>query len=228
MYKCETAAECQFTKLKYKHLIHTICTFSPHVQIYMRIDIILRKNIWIYVVEMLAQGWGHSISPGWGLSLPGVSSPWIWSFLGRQEPGMGGWNKCWTLSSFPPWPSSYSLYLSPGYLIHAHNLYHGIEADDSQIRISASTSSPSCNPSICLPACHFPLNVSKASQNMHISQTNSWSFPSKPFLLGFCLGERHCLYLAARCRIAGVALGKILSLTTLIIYSFPSPVDSSF
>lgn len=120
------------------------------------------------------------------------------------------------------------LYLSPGYLIHAHNLYHGIEADDSQIRISASTSSPSCNPSICLPACHFPLNVSKASQNMHISQTNSWSFPSKPFLLGFCLGERHCLYLAARCRIAGVALGKILSLTTLIIYSFPSPVDSSF
>ena len=120
------------------------------------------------------------------------------------------------------------LYLSPGYLTHTHNLYHRIEADDSQICILASTSSPSCNLSICLPAWHFPLNVSKASQNMHISQTNSWSSPSKPSLLGFCLSEWHCLYLAAQGRIAGVTLDKILSLTTFIIYSFRSPVDSSF
>lgn len=81
-----------------------------------------QQNMEIYFAEGLAWEQGHLISPGWGLSLPGVISPWLWSFFGRQEPGMWGWNKCWTFSRCPPWPSSHAISVSRA-VSPAHRTY---------------------------------------------------------------------------------------------------------
>lgn len=74
---------------------------------------------------------------------------------------------------------------------------------------------------------HFHLKVSRASQNKHIPETSSWSSHSRPPLL-VCYLSRMALNLPGCIgRIAGVILDKILFLTTFIVDSFLSLVDSS-
>lgn len=125
-----------------------------------------QQNMEIYFAEGLAWEQGHLISPGWGLSLPGVISPWLWSFFGRQEPGMWGWNKCWTFSRCPPWPSSHAISVSRA-VSPAHRTYI------MELRqMTHKCVSPDLNLSpIWLPAGYFHLMASKASQNKHSPQT---------------------------------------------------------
>ena len=135
------------------------------------------------------KGWlgnrDHSISPGWRPSLSPVSSPWIWRLLGKQEPEIGAWNKCWTFSSFPPWPSSISV---PQAISPTHRSYIMEQRQMTHKGVSPSLNLLSEFQSIHQPW-HFHLKVSRASQNKHIPETSSGSCHSKPPLLVCCLSR---------------------------------------
>ena len=206
--------------MQYNCLIHTICTFSLCVH-----PMLESTSFSGTTCEGLAWEWDHLISPGWRPSLSEVSSPWICRLLGRQEPEIGAWNKCWTFSSFPPWPSSHSISV-PQAISPTHITYIMQQRQMTHKRVSPSLNLFSEFQSI-YQSWHFHLKVSRAPQNKHIPETSSWSSHSRLPLLVCSLSRMAPTLPGCIGRIAGVILDKILSLTTFIVGSFLSLVDSS-